>query len=1104
VTRVDDSPTAARGLRLVNASAGSGKTYRLTEEVIRAVDPSTPAVIEMDGLIGVTYTKKAQAELEARIRRKLVESGAFERAQQLPLAYLGTVHAVCLRLLKEFALDAGLSPEVDVIPGNEGRRLLQAALEHELPPTLHARIEDLARKLQFEWLPRTSRNDWVTPVEDIMTLARGNRISPGNLPMMGERSRAGLLALLPPPLADGHALELRLASAIASAVEQLAKLDDRVQKTDDALELLRTSAVELEAGRLLWSGWAKLAKMEPGKRGLPLVAEVREAASGYEIHPEFRAELGELVELIFEAARIGLVAYADWKGQRGLVDYVDMIDRALTVLDVPEVADELSERLSLLVVDEFQDTSPIQLALFMRLHELCKASVWVGDRKQCIFEYAGADPALMEAVNQWAGRSGGQREVLRCNYRSRPELVTCASTLFSAAFAGHGFAPDEVITTADRKPISELEHLPPLGVWWLEGNEEVALAVGVARLLEVPESTPVLDRVTNRTRPLRASDIAVLVYSNADAKDVSAALKARGIASVLPRVGLLTTPEGTLVSAGLRALLDPHDALAVAEIEALTGFSGKAPDEWLSDRIQQRNVKRDADEGAAAQPQAPVDSPSVSLSRIEALRADFPVLSPAEALDRVLAILDVASLAVRWPDPTQRLGNLEALRALAVAYEERCSYQREAASLAGLLRYFEETQQVVRQRDEERATDEQHVGGSDDAVIISTYHKAKGLEWPVVILGSLGRPRKRDPFAVTPESDRNAFDAADPLGGRWIRYWPWPLGGKSGIPLMERAAKSDVGRAVTERDARERVRLLYVGWTRARDHLIIGVHLLKKGSARNWLDELSDQRGPLLTLPEPGATDPSLRIRGLGDEQLRLPVRAWSLQAADADERADSTEPRLWFARAAESDPNALPYRVTPSDVTTHAVTLPEARVVDTHRFAARMPFVHTAGVGRDRIGTALHAFLAADHPELSPAERVDLGIRLLTGAGLDASLTAESLLSASDSLRAFVANRWPGAIWHREVPVSAALDTEHGLRRIEGTIDLLLQTPAGFVIIDHKSFPGNAALWAAKALEYAPQLLTYAMTIAMSGGLVIGQFIHFTVGGGMVEVATT
>ncbi|MEO6600108.1 MAG: UvrD-helicase domain-containing protein, partial [Polyangiaceae bacterium] len=1092
----------ANGLRLVSASAGSGKTFRLTEEVIRAVNPSAPAMIEMDGLIGVTYTKKAQAELEARIRRVLVENGAFERAQQLPLAYLGTVHAVCLRLLKEFALDAGLSPEVDVIPGNEGRRLLQAALEHELPGELHARIEDLARKLQLEWLPRTSRNDWVTPVEDIMTLVRGNRISPDRLPTMAERSRAGLLALLPPAVTDGRALEVKLASAIASAVEQLDKLDNGVKKAEEALELLRDSAAALDADRLLWSGWAKLAKVDPGKHGFPLVAAVRDAASGYETHPEFRAELGELVQLIFEAARIGLVAYADWKGQRGLVDYVDMIDRGLAVLDVPEVAHELGERLSLLVVDEFQDTSPIQLALFMRLHALSKASVWVGDRKQCIFEYAGADPTLMEAVNQWAGQSGGERDFLTHNYRSRPELVAYGSTLFSAAFAGHGFAREEVITTAKRPHLPELECLPPVAVWWLEGKEEVALADGVARLLAIPEATPVLDRATERTRALRASDIAVLVYSNADAKDLSAALKARGITSVLPRAGLLATPEGTLVAAGLRALLDPHDALAVAEIEALTGFTGKTPDEWLSDRIQQRNAKRDASEPAATEPQAQVVE-SERLSRIAALRAEFPVLSPAEALDRVLAVLDVASLAVRWPDPTQRLANLEALRALAAAYEERCSYQREAASLAGLLRYFEETQQVIRQRDEERATDEQHVGGSDNAVIISTYHKAKGLEWPVVILGSLGRPRKRDPFAVTPESDRTAFDAADPLGERWIRYWPWPLGGKSGVPLMERAANSDVGRAVIERDARERVRLLYVGWTRARDHLILGVHLLKKGPATSWLDELSDQRGPLLTLPEPGSTEPSLGIRGLDGERLSVPVRVWSFKAENTEERTDSTEPRFRFARATGS-PETPPYRVTPSDVATHAVSLPQARVISTHRFAARMPFVHTAGVSRDRIGTALHAFLAADYPELSHADRVDLGVRLLAGAGLDASITAAALISSSDSLRGFVATRWPDALWHREVPVSAALDSEHGLRRIEGTIDLLLETPAGFVIIDHKSFPGSAAQWAAKALEYAPQLMTYAMTIEMSGGLVLGRFIHFTVGGGMVELATT
>jgi len=89
----------------------------------------------IDGLVAVTYMTKAQAELAARIRRVLGDTGAGERAQQIPLAYLGTVHSVRLRLLKEFALDAGLSPAVDVIPGNEGRRLLQAGLERELDPS---------------------------------------------------------------------------------------------------------------------------------------------------------------------------------------------------------------------------------------------------------------------------------------------------------------------------------------------------------------------------------------------------------------------------------------------------------------------------------------------------------------------------------------------------------------------------------------------------------------------------------------------------------------------------------------------------------------------------------------------------------------------------------------------------------------------------------------------------------------------------------------------------------------------------------------------------------------------------------------------------------
>jgi ATP-dependent helicase/nuclease subunit A len=1098
----------ATGLRLVSASAGSGKTYRLTEEVTWAVAPADSTPIEIDGLVAVTYTTKAQAELEARIRRVLADKGARERGQQLPLAYLGTVHSVCLRLLKEFALDAGLSPAVDVIPGNEGRRLLQAALEHELEPTLRARIQELALDLQLNWDGRPSRVDWVTPVDEIMTLARGNRIRPDQLPSMAQRSIRGLFELLPTPMSDGPSLERALASALDAAIEDLSTLDDEQKNTAEALNLLGASASSLRANRLPWSAWAKLAKVTPGKRGLAMVTAVREAAAAYERHPRFHSQVRELTESLFEAARVGLVAYADWKARRGLVDYVDMIDRALEVLDEPEVASELTERLALVVVDEFQDTSPIQLALFMRLHELCKNSVWVGDRKQCIFEYAGADPTLMEAVTSWTTQSGGQREFLPYNYRSRPELVTATSTLFSAVFARHGYTFEEVVTTAKREPLPELEALPPVGLWWLEGQEHAALADGVARLLQKPSATPVFDRVSGRARPIRPGDIAVLVYSNADAEELSSELKARRIATVLPRVGLIRTPEGSLVSAALRILVDPRDTLAAAEMDALTGYDGRTADEWLAERMRVERARRESAERAPADVESesnqvnPVQPSASWMPPIERLRGELSVLSPAEVLDRVLSVLDLPAIAVRWPDPEQRLGNLDALRALAAAYEERCAYQREAASLPGLLRYFEETQQKIRQRDEERATDEQYVSSSADAVVISTYHKAKGLEWPVVVLGGLDRKRKRKAFDVTSETDRQVFDASDPLGDRWIRYWPWPFGMQKDVPLAERAAQSAVGRAIAERDSRERARLLYVGFTRARDHLVLGIGLAKKGPRTNWLDELKDDSGPVLTLPDPLDVESSLGIRGPSGAGLDVPVRAWSL---DGDQGLvylpESDEPRFWFARSANSQPDAPSYYIAPSRAATESLGLGELRVASTTRFTSRMPFSSAHGTDWDHVGTTLHAFLAADYPELDGVERVGLARRILGRAGLDASFTVDALLRAGDALRKFIDERWPNATWHREIPVLAALDTEHGARRVAGSIDLLLETPAGFVIIDHKSFPGAASHWESRALEYAPQLATYSKAIEMAGGAVIGRFVHFTVGGGMAEL---
>ncbi|MBL8716911.1 MAG: UvrD-helicase domain-containing protein [Myxococcales bacterium] len=1078
----------ARGITLVGANAGSGKTHRLTEEVGRAVDPTSGGTIAPEELVAVTYTKRAAGELSTRIRTRLVAAGAYDRAHTLPLAYLGTVHAVCLRLVQEFAIDAGLSPRVDVLAGDEAR-WLREALDWGLEPGLRAGIEHLASRLELRQDARTEQVDWLTPVQDIMTLARSNRIPPDRLAAMAQRSVDGLLALLPPCAPDGAALEGALREALERVSTQLAGVDDGTRKTSGVREVVTRALASARRGPLRWSDWLKLSRLDPAKRVRPLVAPLVDAAAAVERHPGFHDDLRAMTTSLYEAARQGLVAYDEWKRHRRVVDFVDMIDRALMLLEDDEVCAELRGRLHLLVVDELQDTSPVQLALFAKLHGVAGRSVWVGDRKQCVFEFAGADPALMEAVTTWVAAEGGEGEQLAYNWRSRADLVDACSHLFGAAFARHGLSPTEVAVTAKRP--TGPDTLPPFGCWMLEassvGGEAEATAEGVHRLLRSPDDTPIVDRQTQESRGVRAGDIAVLVATNLEAARLSAALGRRGIRATVARAGLMSTPEGTLVRAALGVVLDARDTLSVATLEALTGFGGQAPDEWLQARLTSRL------DGAMS----PIHA------RLVAARPSLEMLGPAEALDAVMQALDVAALCRRWPDPEQRGDNLDALRALTAAYEERCTHLHEAATLAGLARFLDHASHPTLVRDEERASDDQHVSVSADAVTVVTYHKAKGLEWPVVVLGSLGRRTRRDAFEVSPESDRDRFDPSDPLGGRWIRYWPWPFGAQGSAPLADRVAASAQGLAVAQREDRERVRLLYVGFTRARDHLILAI---RKGAGRprvEWLETLRDAQGPLVGLPagDDGEGRATLLLRGASGV-LPVAVRWWELAGTAPVETRDEAR-RAWFAAPTPENSSApTPFRIAPSGATVDELGSRASAVAESVRIGPRLPLERAETVAWNVVGDALHAFLASDVEGLGFEQRRERARRILTASDAGSVLTVESMLAAGDRLRSWTERRWPGAIAHREFPIAGLIVTAAGARRVQGTIDLLLETAEGVVVIDHKSHPGPSEQWPERAREYVPQVDAYASVLAMGGRRVLSKWIHFAIGGGSVRVA--
>ena len=1066
-------------IEIVGASAGTGTTYRVSHAIAAALAPGSNERAQVEGLVCVTFTTKAAAELASRVRQVLVEAGHYAVARRLPLAYVGTVHSVCQRLLADHAFEAGLPPKLEVLPEAEARRLFDACFEEALGPEGYDEIEAVARRLQVN-LSDAGDPDWTKDLKAVLEAARGNAMGAAALRAMAEPCADELLACFPLVDPDGAALDRSLWDAVHRLLAHLENHPDGQKGSGDVEEHLRwlERRQATSPSRLPWSIWPKLSGLKPGKTHKVEMGLLAEAASAHDRHPDLHADIRRYIALVFDAAAAGLDAYARWKAERRIVDFVDMEERTLALLRRPEVAERLAERVDLVVVDEFQDTSPIQLAIFAELAKVAKRSLWVGDRKQSIYGFRGADPSLMGAMVEELVRGGAPPEHLQHNWRSRPALVEAAAAVFVPSFGALGFGCDEVASQPKRADAS-LASLPPLGCMWLRGKnvgeDALALAAGIERLLAHPEATPVHDRETGEVHPLRAEDIAILIRTNGEAT----ALEERGIHAARPQSGLVATPEGTLVLAALRLVLAPRDRLAEAELEALLGRDGRSSAEWLA-----RELRARTDE----QPALPAGPAALTPERCRALATARTMLSPSEAFERVLAALDAPGITARWASSAERVANLDALRCLVVAYEARCRVAHQPATLIGLLAYFDEA------AGSDPATDAQHQP-TRGAVQLSTYHGAKGLEWPVVVLASLENHREGDAWGVAVEPRAGGFDLSDPLAGRSVRLWPWPYGAMRKVPVTDAVARTEVASAARSREAAESLRLLYVGWTRARDHLVLAARLDAKGSPKvAWLEQLADVNGPVLELPTGTDELGTITIRG-----ARFPARVWHVQPDAPSTTTPAAESR-WFARPDEAVAKRAPYRIHPASAKDDWPGLPTARVVAVERRGDPTTF-SLGDAPADEVGTVVHAFLAADRHDAPPAAREAMARSLLVGAGLAGAVRPAEIVRASDELRAWVERRWPDAVWHREAPVHAIVGPSESARRVDGSIDLLLETAVGWVVVDHKSFGGEAK-WESKALDFGPQLAAYGACVRAAGRAPVGYFIHFALAGGIVEVA--
>jgi ATP-dependent helicase/nuclease subunit A len=1018
---------------VVTASAGTGKTYNLTARIEAEIRSGR----DPERIVATTFTVKAAEELRERARERLIAGGEAEKAVRLLGARIGTINGVCGGLVKEFAFGLGLSPIVDVIDETVAKAVFRQS--SNLAITNHAdELALLARVFGYE--DGRKPKDWRDDVNKIVELARANNIAAEALPTCADRSLSGFRKLMHDPLPGETAdsLDAALNQAIKVVLSRYQSAVVTVKKTIEALDDLRDFAATKPLESVPWQRWAKISKHDVAKGDKENFEPVLKAAAAFSSHPRMFEQVSRYTKGVFACAAEAMRAYYDHKRAWGLVDFVDQDRLALDLLSRPELELQLKERLQSIFVDEFQDISPLQLAVFVGMSKIASSSVWVGDPKQAIYGFRGTDPDLITYVAQNIRKAtGGQSETLEKNYRSRPGLVAFFNDAFAATFAATGLPPEATkIRATDRADLPGQKSC--LGVWHVPGvikPRTAAIAGGITEALANGADWAVADG--GKARTLTAGDIAILCRSNDACLALAAALAKNGLKVAIERGGLFGTLEGRLALAALRWCADARDTVALAELAHLLSETSDQPG-WFQAALTD--------------------------DKIDALRAFVPIAddlravaengvhkTPLEFLDAVLIRGGVCKAVLRWGSAEDRMLNLEELRGLVANYENERERSRAPTTFTDLCAWLGEQEAM------------QPPSRVSDAVTVLTYHGSKGLEWPFVILTDLDDDLKGRPFGAHIASDVAAseIDWNDPLAKRWVRFWPWPLGGQAvNVALDAAAANSAEGQASMRAERAERARLLYVGATRARDYLILALPKSKTGWA--WLDELTSNAGkPVFVAPAIG--DTSVQVSGQTHAVCVF-------EPVPADETTPTAIVSPVFGGFTAEPVSFASMAIRPSGEDSQD----DAQIVEEFDLGARMPF--SGGADMNSVGEALHRFLAADDLAKDDAWRSALALRLLKAWGVTA-LDPRDVVTMGGRFRQFVDAKWPGSVVRREAPVTHRF----GHRTLSGRIDAIIETPELLVVVDHKSFPGGRAQWIGQAKKHAGQLRRYREAIAAS-----------------------
>ncbi|MBI6546058.1 MAG: UvrD-helicase domain-containing protein [Cyanobacteria bacterium NC_groundwater_1444_Ag_S-0.65um_54_12] len=818
---------------LIVASAGTGKTYQIIECIVTLLEQAD-ARLEQIGVI--TFTEAAAAELRQRVRKRL-QSCDHPEADHIAAAKISTIHSFALGLLERHSLYLGMAASAFTLEEQLARTLRTQALNLALlDPALSAAVTQLKEVFKGD----AERIKKV--VFALLERAQALRLTADQL-MAHQLNNRDFLAAAFGPGTNPRELDTALQQTLEARLELLSV---KVTCKTDRAPLERSHEAHGLAlqGKLRQAAELLVTLPKGTKQIEPILAELRSAGENWLLeHPDELTHLLALSDAVYALAASATARYEESKRARHCWDFNDQIARALELLE-QEVAGEklasyLARELPYLLVDEFQDTSPLQYRLTETLRRHGCQVTYVGDLKQAIYGWRDADSRLLLALLERAINQDHQPHTLATNWRSHPDLVAFTNELFAPACALVGLPFEPV--NADG-PLAQLGIASPLP------RIEVALATGrtysrpadfIARLCQlVAEKRLVLDPATTELRPLRWGDIAILERSHQRLDSWADKLSEANIPLIREAGSWSEQPEVKGAIAWLRCLANPYDTQALADTLCSDYFG--LPPEQLASLACSGLFKDPAkfletpEAWEALANQMPTPATAGVLRRFrqawlqgrEALASQPLLPGIRDAYETIAA----ESLLLSLPNGPQRRANFLRILELAAVLEASSA---EVLALRGLTAATLENLLVWLQSLPDSEEDRQPRPAFDDnAVNLLTMHRAKGLEFPVVVVPNLSH----NILATSPRcsidwpEDPNLFLSPDILAHGQLRFVP-PL------PAVAELAQRFGQAAADAAGAREELCLLYVAFTRARDYLLLGwLAEAKPGTLQSLLD----------------------------------------------------------------------------------------------------------------------------------------------------------------------------------------------------------------------------------------------------------------------------